>query len=205
MTESAYRLLKHPLQSYEGLSLTFCSKDNCPLTWQQVLQGWQSCSDFQTFFSSVLETVPYAAYFWETPPLTLTQRYHPFTCVVINSPALAEVKADYSPFAAYLKPAPQLPDIRVFSNLGGDAQLVAPCPAGTNATYPHLAAFLRRAPSPLKSQLWATLAETILARLDLSEEDPIWVSTSGLGVFWLHVRLDREPKYYQYAPFRQKP
>ena len=30
----------------------------------------------------------------------------------------------------------------------------------------------------------------------------IWLSTSGLGVYWLHVRLDTRPKYYQYAPYR---
>lgn len=32
---------------------------------------------------------------------------------------------------------------------------------------------------------------------------PLWVSTSGLGVSWLHVRLDSRPKYYTYAPYKQ--
>ena len=27
----------------------------------------------------------------------------------------------------------------------------------------------------------------------------------GLGVYWLHVRLDRTPKYYTYVPFREPP
>ena len=30
----------------------------------------------------------------------------------------------------------------------------------------------------------------------------LWVSTSGLGVYWLHVRLDSYPKYYQHAPYK---
>jgi hypothetical protein len=32
---------------------------------------------------------------------------------------------------------------------------------------------------------------------------PLWLSTSGLGVAWLHVRLDSRPKYYSYAPYRR--
>ena len=32
--------------------------------------------------------------------------------------------------------------------------------------------------------------------------DPIWFSTSGSGVAWLHFRLDSRPKYYTYKPFK---
>mmetsp|Transcript_9405 Transcript_9405/g.21189 ORF Transcript_9405/g.21189 Transcript_9405/m.21189 type:complete len:541 (+) Transcript_9405:444-2066(+) len=31
--------------------------------------------------------------------------------------------------------------------------------------------------------------------------DPVWLSTSGMGVPWLHVRLDSSPKYYTYHGF----
>ena len=141
MPQLPYSLHQLPLQDYDGFSLTFCSDNDCPLTWQEVLQGWQHSPDFPVFFSTALEAVPYAAYFWETPPLTPSQRHAPFTCVVINSPALARVRADYAPFAPYLKPSPQSSAMRVFSNLGGDAQLIAPCPVGPQPDYPHLAAF----------------------------------------------------------------
>jgi hypothetical protein len=203
MSKPPYSLQQQPLQDYDGFSLIFCGEDDCSLTWQEVLQGWQHNPDFQNFFSTTLAAVPYAAYFWETSPLNQTQQHAPFTCVVINSPALARAKADYGPFSTYLKASVQSSDIRVFSNLGGDAQLIAPCPVGSNPDYPHLAAFLRQAPASLKGELWATLAGAIQAQLDYQPDQPLWVSTSGLGVFWLHVRLDRVPKYYQYAPFRQ--
>ena len=32
--------------------------------------------------------------------------------------------------------------------------------------------------------------------------EPIWFSTSGSGVAWLHFRLDSRPKYYTYKPFK---
>jgi hypothetical protein len=44
------------------------------------------------------------------------------------------------------------------------------------------------------------VAETMTEQLDLKE--PLWLSTAGQGVFWLHVRLDRYPKYYNHAPYR---
>jgi hypothetical protein len=31
---------------------------------------------------------------------------------------------------------------------------------------------------------------------------PVWLSTAGAGVAWLHIRLDDRPKYYGYTPFR---
>lgn len=198
-----YTLNQIPLEGYQGLQLSFYTDNHQPLTWQNVLQGWLQDPEFQAYFSTALETVPYPAYFWETPPLNQTRQHQPFTCVVINSPALAQVQADYSPFAQYVRPSPQQADVRVFSNLGGDAQLISPCPVGEKPTYPHLAAFLSNAPQGLKAQLWATLAQTIMEQLQHQPLRPFWVSTSGLGVFWLHLRLDWQPKYYQYAPYRQ--
>jgi hypothetical protein len=30
----------------------------------------------------------------------------------------------------------------------------------------------------------------------------MWVSTSGLGVYWLYIRLDSFPKYYNFQPYK---
>jgi hypothetical protein len=32
----------------------------------------------------------------------------------------------------------------------------------------------------------------------------MWLSTSGLGVAWLHIRLDSTPKYYQHQPYTSR-
>lgn len=34
---------------------------------------------------------------------------------------------------------------------------------------------------------------------------PVWLSTAGMGVSWLHVRLDARPKYYGFAAYREPP
>ena len=61
------------------------------------------------------------------------------------------------------------------------------------------AAFVRHAPERQKHALWERVGEAVERRLG---PKPVWVSTAGAGVSWLHVRLDDRPKYYGYAPYR---
>jgi hypothetical protein len=93
-----------------------------------------------------------------------------------------------------------------FPNLGGDARLVVPTPQpGTPApTYAHLARFCRQAPVAQLAALWRAVGTEVLAWW-AGTTAPLWLSTSGLGVGWLHVRLDSRPKYYSYQPFRALP
>jgi hypothetical protein len=73
-----------------------------------------------------------------------------------------------------------------------------PCPRAKLEASTHLAAFVRAAPIEQVHELWRTLAVAIQGRLGTS---PIWLSTAGLGVHWLHVRLDSRPKYYRHRPY----
>ncbi len=86
-----------------------------------------------------------------------------------------------------------------FANLGNDAFLIAPCPQASASVYPHLAAFARGASMEQQHALWEQVGEAIVTRLN---ERKLWVSTAGLGVYWVHVRLDSYPKYYSFAPYR---
>jgi len=112
--------------------------------------------------------------------------------VLADAPTLARVRPDPSPF--YRQIAGR--QVATFTNLGGDAVLVAP---GRGGTFPHLAAFCRTAPATLQDLLWREVASAIES---WPARRTLWVSTSGLGVHWLHVRLDSRPKYYTHAPYR---
>ena len=68
--------------------------------------------------------------------------------------------------------------------------------------YGHLAAFVREAPREQVHALWARVGELVLERVS---NVPLWLSTAGGGVAWLHVRLDSRPKYYTHAPYRRAP
>jgi hypothetical protein len=49
--------------------------------------------------------------------------------------------------------------------------------------------------------LWRATAETLLDRIS---DTPTWLSTAGLGVIWLHLRLDSRPKYYSHRPYAER-
>ena len=36
---------------------------------------------------------------------------------------------------------------------------------------------------------------------ELNKYGKIWISTSGLGISWLHLRISRVPKYYHYIDY----
>jgi len=171
-----------------------------PLTFANVFARWRGDAEFVVEFSRWLAIAPWAAAFWELPSLSRTTLTRPFECVLVDSPALAGTVANPSDFAAPF--AQSVGEVACFDNLGGDARLIAPRPAGDDGACAHLLDFLREVEEPRCQALWQTLGLEIERRLD---ERPLWISTSGLGVPWLHLRLDRRPKYYTHAPYRAAP
>ena len=61
---------------------------------------------------------------------------------------------------------------------------------------------MRHGSAPQIDRLWQTVGDSIQHTLLGRGNKPLWVSTSGLGVYWLHIRLDSFPKYYTYTPYR---
>lgn len=117
--------------------------------------------------------------------------------VLVASDALARSVPDPTPFARELARAAG--DVACFPNLGGDALLVVPVQRTQVGAYAHLASFVRSAPSLQVDRFLSVLGTAIAERIG---DAPLWVSTAGLGVSWLHVRLDTRPKYYRHDPYR---
>ena len=106
----------------------------------------------------------------------------------------------------------------VFQNLGGDATLVAPMdwspessPHKYSRCYGHLANFVRGAPELQVVNMWKTLGKLLSEKLLVSSSTletsnkPLWFSTAGAGVPYLHFRVDSRPKYYHYDPYKKFP
>ena len=174
-----------------------CFSHRRALSFADVVDYWQSSPSFARRFNDQLAETPFAAYFWEIPPQTIASADRPFECVMVNSPQLAAVAADSSQFAAYF--ADRTATVSVFPNIGHDAWLIAPVPMARPEAYPHLAAFVRLGPASQQLSLWQMVGQTVSRQLC---ERPVWLSTSGLGVPWLHMRLDSRPKYYSWRPYK---
>jgi hypothetical protein len=169
--------------------------DGSAVSCADVLRLWQFDAEFRTFFSGILAAAPFSALRWETPPLTTATISRPFEFVLLDSPGLAR-QVDDKAFAEHFG---QDGVVVSFQNLGKDAIMVVPCPGGPLTAYGHLAAFVRQAPQPQQHALWQAVGAAMQRRVS---SRPVWLSTAGAGVSWLHVRLDDRPKYFGYAPYR---
>ena len=167
--------------------------DRKPVAVMDVLEAMVSSPEFRLFFNSVLAESVWAAYRWETPPVSDSSISSPFEFVLINSEEL-ERPPDRTSFRDHFGDQP----VAVFPNLAGDAQLVVPCAIDDHCSYAHLAAFARTAPPEQIHRLWQAVGATMLTRL---AEQPLWLSTAGMGIAWLHVRLDSRPKYYAHLEY----
>ncbi len=195
-----YRLIEEAVPDGRAVKMSLTRGGVTP-TWSAVVNLLVSDETFRDTFIDALAGAPFEAFFFETPPLSPFTLHLPFEWVIIDSPALARLTADVSPFQDKLRGHR---GVSSFANLGGDARLVVPCPEAEAHHYPHLAAFVRGAPREQVHQLWVALGRALSEKLGALDA-PRWVSTSGLGVAWVHLRIDSRPKYYTYGPYREAP
>ena len=89
-----------------------------------------------------------------------------------------------------------------FNNIGGDATLVTPLPIRTTngfLDFKCLSSFVENADHKTQTQLWKVVA--IRLSDQLTDGRPRWLSTNGMGVHYLHIRIDSRPKYYSYKVY----
>jgi hypothetical protein len=176
------------------------SDAGAPLTFRDAIARWSDDASFRAAWANALRQVPFDAYCWECPPLRSADLHRPFECVLVHSPALAGSTPDSKPFRTHFRADREAV---AFESLGRDALLVAPCPVEPGepgGDFSHLATFTATATPARIDALWRCVGEAVAKRLGA---DPLWLSTAGLGVAWLHARLDSRPKYYRHAPYRQ--
>lgn len=172
-------------------------RDGVRVSYGSVIDGWQVDQDLRSCLIKDLSDA-FPAYCWETPALSLSSLEQPFEYVIVARPELQRFSADPEPFLAHFKAPGAADDILTFRNLGGDATLVVPRPRVEHRAYAHLGVFLREAPEAQRHALFRAVG--LALRRELTSKNT-WLSTAGLGVSWLHVRLDSRPKYYNFLPY----
>ncbi|UUO04697.1 hypothetical protein M4951_15010 [Blastopirellula sp. J2-11] len=175
----------------------FVHRDSQPLSYADAIKAWRSDAEFSDWLCDELAEAPFSAFRWETPPIDHVTTDRPWEFVLLNSPNLARPSEPHL-FAEHFEKSDE--PITTFANLGRNALLVAPTPMADESAYGHLAAFVRQAPQQQRLALWQEVGEAMTRRLG---DRPVWLSTAGAGVSWLHVRLDDHPKYYGYQPYRK--
>lgn len=160
--------------------------------------------------SKIIQDSNFKAVFFETKGVSSSNfDQKQFEFVLLNAPSLysfAESRPDPAAFEEHMEDCRCGGDTGCqFANLGGDAMLIAPCqlPFIEDRVYSHLAAFVANAPDTQVAEVWKRASTAYYTMLQTRQpaDKPVWFSTSGTGIAWLHFRLDDRPKYYQYRPF----
>lgn len=173
------------------------SQTGAEISFGEVIRDWAASESFRRRWLDWLRALPFDACVFECPPVVAARLSRPFECVFLSSPSLAGMPPEPEVFAEHFRPDRS---VVTFDNLGGDALLVAPCPVGDGRDFSHLAQFVRTAAPEQQDVLWQVVGAAMGARVGA---DPVWLSTAGHGVAWLHVRLDSSPKYYRHAAYRR--
>ena len=191
-----WKAILKPLPDYEGKILQIEDGERNFISFESFLTLLQQ-ETFARFFNQILANVRYKGILWECRPHTESNQHEPFECVILDHPGLARIKEGVAKaFYGYFKDETAVVS---FPNLGKNALLVVPCPVAGNEVYGHLATFCRLAPEKQITDFWAAVGKNTQTSLS---DQPLWLSTHGLGVYWLHVRLDTRPKYYRYRAYK---
>ena len=130
------------------------------------------------------------SFFWETKPITnLNDDYKE---IFIENTSLSKLKQNYSSFEEHIKRS-RNKYVTSFYNLSKTSLLIIPIPK-SNKNFATLKDFTDNASDTQKKEFWKYVSKKI--KEFSSKNDKIYVSTHGLGVPYLHIRLDTIPKYY---------
>lgn len=144
--------------------------------------------------------------FWECCSCSgATAASTPFEFVVLDaSRGFKFQRASATAFAQHLDLAARAGDtVACFDNLDRSARLLAPVKNDIEVDIClNIGRFMAKAPVVKRRALWMAIAQEVTLWWSQTPHKRVWVSTSGLGVPWLHVRLDARPKYYQFQGYK---
>lgn len=149
-------------------------------TWKDMIRSWKIGRDLPKITSGV---------YWETSSIHSNGDSIYREKQTRTSQLPMTLPANPAAFASHLqgKNSPV-----GFENLGKDAVLVSPPNKGLN--YSHIGTFHKNASQQDIKAFWKKVA--IEVEKYVRNGTKAYVSTHGTNVHWLHVRIEKNPKYY---------
>lgn len=159
------------------------------MQWSTKLENWYQGYDIPSHKSN-------KSFFFETSPI-LKCLDNIYEEEFIESDELNMLVEDSMNFNEYLA-NPNNEYCTSFYNPNRTTKLIIPTKVkGTN--YKSIKEFMDTSPLIQQQYLWRQVA--IEAYNMLKDYNKIWISTHGLGVPYLHIRIDITPKYYKTRKF----
>ena len=169
--------------------------------WSDVLKDWEG-GDYPRMPSDIIKP-----FLWRTSVMNKDIDL-PFRVEFTeDARLLLKKKQDYSPFlkkpSSLLSKKNEDKKYAIASiNLPGDTVLVIPKPR-SGKKFTNIYHFMKNASYLQQRELWKLVVKE--ARKMLEKFDNIWISSQGLGVNYLHVRICSYPKYYEKSKLQKLP
>lgn len=156
------------------------------MSWREKIEGWKR-GDIQTYPFYLRKR-----FFWKTS-ICDQDMENEFKEVYIESDKLDGLKKmERGPFDFYIQNSTN-PDVVAFNNLSNTTRLIIPMPReGKN--YISIKDFIDNAPKKQQKVFWKRVGMEIEEYL--KKHKKVYVNTHGLGVYYFHLRFDKEPIYY---------
>jgi len=196
-----YKISKNKINNNK-LKYYFINTNNKKLTYKEFI-GFLKAKDkeFLKTFREVLNEVAneLSAYFWECVPVSSSTVNKEFEFVITKSEELNNITQNYSEFQEYID---MNFDCKVasFLSLNKNATLIIPIPK-QQVNYKNLKEFVANASLEQWEELWQKVGEKMEESLLNAGDAPRWLSTSGLNVHYLHVRINNSPKHYSHEEY----
>lgn len=155
--------------------------------------------EFMCKFLRILREFESTTYFFECPSIKSSNvKDKKFEFVLIS--AHLSLKDDPQSYKQYFIEKTQ--SVVHFYNPSKTCLLIVPYPLSKKHNYSSLGPYIRQDMIEQYLKLFEETGHQLL-RLLKESVDPIWLSTHGAGVPWLHIRLDKIPKYYSFIPYKK--
>ena len=222
--------VKYSTGKTDGSRMETTDRNVTIASWIDILRNSKSERDqfVQTLLLLPDNVLQWDAVFFETKGASkLNHETKSMEFVLVKAPAERFQRADSDTFQSQFSSCStsnkneNYSHVCAFDSLRGDARLITPLPPSSSSTNKHthndphiddytdILSFVRSVSySPLNAIVMDHLLQLTLREyhklLNMEPASTVWLSTSGLGVSWLHIRLDSRPKYYSYREFAQE-
>jgi len=172
-------------------------------SWKDVFEIYNNELFIDSIIKILSETNRFNEYYIEFNPTTFNQiNVILFEFVLIRTGGF-RINADIVTFGSDLLNT-NSNEIIWFPNPSNTSLLITPC---YNHLYPindyiHIGKFMRSQNYLQKKNLIIKMFELYLKELAKQPNLKLWLSTHGKGVAWLHIRIDKTPKYISWIPYK---
>ena len=156
--------------------------------WKTVLKNWKNGKVF-TYPKKLKHP-----FMWRTSIILYNKNNNIYKEEFIENKRL-DVKQNYTAYKDYIKKSKNK-YVTSFMNLSGDTLLIIPMPR-KNKNFATIKHFTDNASLLHQKKFWMYVEQKI--KKELKKYKKLYVSTHGLGVSYLHVRLSHKPIHYYHS------